>query len=259
MKNNIKLISAIIGMAISSSVCSQSQNVGLNTTNPQQKLHIAGVSSIIDDNIGTTALPLVSPTIRADGLNRVNNPSIFSAVDTTNPLYVNNTGDTFVKKGIEVFSYTPPGSDAIPVSVTQNVTGGAYRITGDLIAVSFTLQHKSIVNISAVLTAEVLNSTGGQLTDGKPKAIAGMLAFTAAPASSGVSGVYASDGFVYVNRAANAQSQFVKLQPVTEVSLPAGDYTIVIRGAGQAIDAENFRVIWGPGSGDKLNVIARPL
>jgi len=251
-------------------VCSQNifsqQNVGIMTAEPMEKLHVSGKSSVLDDNIGTTGVPLISPTVRIDGLNMTNNPTVFSTVDTTAPLYVDSNGDTSVKKGLETFgTYTQPGGDAITTSTTLNVTATeTYQFTPTLLTASFTLQQRSVVYISSTLSADVQNASGGTITDGKTRAIAALIAFTAAPAASGINTTssYMGDGLTFANRPTDSMNGSFKLNPSSELVLPAGSYTVILRGAGIAssnIPGDNYRIIWGAGTGDKLNILSKPL
>ncbi|MGG5207712.1 hypothetical protein ACQWU4_02105 [Chryseobacterium sp. MIQD13] len=264
MKIYIKILSAGILLITSSSIYAQLQNVGISTSNPQQKLHIGGSSSVLA-TIGTTGLRLITPTIRIDGLNMANNPTVFSGADTTNALYVNNNGDTSVKKGIETFgNYTAPGGDGITTSTVQTITGNAtYQSTGDLSSVTFTLQQRSQVFISSMLTAVLQTTTNNPITDGKTRSIVAIIIFTAAPASSGLplNTTYVNDGSLYANRASGSITGYLKLSPSCEAVLPAGTYTVVLRGAGIASDdtGDNYKITWGAGPGDKLNVLSKPL
>lgn len=264
MKSNIKILSVIGFLVLSQNIFSQ-QNVGIMTDKPQEKVHISGPSTIIK-KIGNTDISLITPTIRIDGVSMAHNPTAFSGPETTSPLYVDGNGDTTVKRGLETFgTYTPPGGDAITTGTTLNITANqSYHLTGNLLTVSFTLRQRSIVNISSTLTAEIRSSSGGAITDGKARSIAALLWFTSAPASSGISTAssYMSDGTTFASRASNSMNSGFKFNPSCEVVLPAGNYTIVLRGAGIASNnspGDNYRVIWGGGSGDKLNVFARPL
>ncbi|MDV7696478.1 hypothetical protein N6B72_06045 [Chryseobacterium soli] len=264
MKNTIKMVLAAGLLVYSQHIFSQ-QNVGIMTDKPMEKLHVSGKSSVIDDNIGTTGVPLISPTIRIDGLNMTNNPTVLST-DTIAPLYVDSNGDTSVKKGLETFgTYTQPGGDAITTATTLNVTATqTYQFTPTLLTASFTLQQRSVVYISSTLSADVLNASGGTITDGKNRAIAALISFTAAPAASGINTTssYMGDGLTFANRPTDSMNGSFKLSPSSELVLPAGSYTVILRGAGIASSnapGDNYRIIWGGGTGDKLNILAKPL
>ncbi len=236
------------------------------TQNPEEKLHISGVSNIINSNLGNTGLALITPTIRVDGLNINNNPTAFEGANTVAPLYADSNGDLSVKKGIEAFgNYILPGQDALVNSTILNVVANYnYHLTGNLLSTTFNLKQRSVVYISSNISIEIQNTAGGTITDGKPRAISALLLFTSAPASSGipVNITYTSESIVYSNRTPSSINGYFKLAPTSEIVLPAGTYTVALRGAGAAGNnspAEDFRVIWGGGTGDKLNVLAKPL
>lgn len=264
MRSYIKIFSLFLVGVFFNFGYGQNSNVGINTDNPQQKLHVSGVKNVLSTNIGTTGIPLIAPTIRIDGLNSTGNPTVFNGVNTVNPLYVNSSGDTSVKKGNEKFSYSASQTDAITSTTTLNVTANqVYQVTGDLLTVSFTLTQRSMVFISSTISADVRNSSGGTLNDGNSRSIAALLIFTSAPASSGinVNSAIMSDGFTFANRATGGSINTFKLSPSTEAVLPAGNYTLVLRAAAIGADqtSDNFRVIFGGDTGDKLNVLAKPL
>lgn len=264
MKNIIKKLLIPVTLITLHNLHAQ-QNVGIMTKNPQSQLHVSGTSSITNVNIGTTGIPLVTPTARINGLSSANTSGIFTGIDTITPLYVDSNGDTQVKKGLETFSYTAPGDDAITTTTTLNITANqTYQSTGNLLSVSFTLSQRSMVYISSTLTAEVQNSSGGAISDGKSRAITALLWFTAAPAASGIPTTtsYMSDGFSFSSRSTNSVYSSLKMSPSCEIILPAGNYTLVLRGAGIAANNspdDNYRIVWGGGTGDKLNVLAKPL
>ncbi|MGG5209540.1 hypothetical protein ACQWU4_11380 [Chryseobacterium sp. MIQD13] len=263
MKNNLKIISAIVILTLSQNISAQ-QNIGIKTSTPQEKLHVGGPSSIVDNNIGTTGIPLITPTVRINGLNIANNASAFTGTDTTAPLYVDNNGDTSVKKGLETFgTYIIPGDDAITTSKRLDVAGDEVFATVNLLTTSFTINQRSVVYISSNLSADVQNSSGGTLADGKDRMIVGAIYFTSAPASSGIdtTSSYAIDTFVFSNRSTNSANSSFRLNPTCELVLPAGTYTVVLagRGVAAAYAPDAYRIIFGGGSGDKLNVFARPL
>lgn len=243
----------------------QTGNVGIGTENPQQKLHVSGASTTIDNNIGATGVPLISPTVRIDGLNRTNNPTIFTSDDTTQPLYVNNLGQSSLVKGVEPMSNTAIGGDAITAPVQLNhpaLTSGGnnYFVTGALITTSFTLSQRSVVYITSCLSAQITNTSNTVLNDTNHKGIVATITFTNAPASTGLTTSFAlTDTTTYASGTASSINTF-KLSPSGEVVLPPGNYTIILRGATLgAINRPAYRVFFGGQSGDKLNVFAKPL
>ncbi|ASW75512.1 hypothetical protein IQ37_19145 [Chryseobacterium piperi] len=264
MNNYTKLL-YILGLLTSPYIFSQ-ENFGIMTNNPKEKLHVSGVSSISTSNIGNTGISLTKPTIRVDGLNIDNNPNIFTGSNTTSPLYVDHNGDTSVKKGMQICgTYTQPGEDAILTPTRLNIQANeTYQLTDNLLTTSFTLEQRSVIYISSILSATIQSPSGETITDGKNKALVAIISFTNAPASSGITlnSSYITDGFTYSNRTPSSMTETFRLNPTCEAVLPAGNYTIVLKGAGIASrnsPNEDFTVIWGNGKSDKLNILARPL
>ncbi|UFH31090.1 hypothetical protein LNP04_14050 [Chryseobacterium sp. C-71] len=267
----MKKISTIFFLSFSMGmVYAQTGNVGINTNNPQQKLHIGGSSSVVDSNIGTTGVQLVSPTIRIDGLNSTNNPTVFTSTETTNPVYVNASGISSTVKGVQLFSNTAVGGDAIttPVTLSNPTLAGtvpSVRSTGALATVSFTLTQRSVVYIASSLSARVIDTSGNPLVETNHKIIASNIIFDLAPASTGLQGTGATRNFsstdtaIYTNGVANSINT-ITLSPSSELILPAGSYTINLYGiTGGATQRPEYRVVFGEGARDKLNVFAKPL
>lgn len=262
MKKNIHFLSTAAALFVSALYAAQAGNVGINTNNPQQKLHVSGAKNVISTNVGTSGIPLIAPTVRIDGLNSANNTGVFATANTLNPFYVNANGEALVAKGETSYNYTAPGSDAITTPVSLTVTGNlTYQLTAPLITTTFTLDRRSMVYISSTLSAEATTTAGNVITNGRAKALTGILQFTAAPTASGIplNSSYISDGTAFTNGAATGSLNNFKLSSTTETVLPAGTYTIVLLGGGISGNGDNFQVIFGGGNGDKLNVFVKPL
>lgn len=262
--NQIKNLTAFLLIFTCSIFFGQSENVGINIDNPQQKLHVSGASTVLNSNIGTTGIKLISPTIRVDGLNITNNSSIFTAAETTNPLYVNNLGRSGVVNGSQLITNTTIGSDAIPTAVQLNYpsTTGAYQLTTALLTVSFTLPQRSVVYITSSLSAEITDTSTSNaiLNDPNNKSVIAQVSFTSAPASTGLTSNFTlTDNAIYANNTTSSINTF-KLSPSGELVLPAGDYTVILRGGTIGVAGRPaYRVFFGGGTGDKLNVFTKPL
>lgn len=261
MMNQIKNLAAFLLIFTCSIFFGQSGNVGINTDNPQQKLHVSGTSAVLSSNIGTTSVKLVSPTIRVDGLNRTNNSSAFTAADTTSPLYMNNLGRSNVVKGSQLITNTTIGNDAITTAVQLNFPANTsgFQATTALQTVSFTLTQRSVVYITSSLSAEVTNTSNTVLNDANNKSIVATISFTTAPATTGLTSNFTlTDTAIYASGTTSSINTF-KLSPSGELVLPAGDYTLILRGATIGALGFPYRVFFGGGTGDKLNVFTKPL
>lgn len=261
--------SLLIGMVVTSALLNNllkaqtsTGNVGINTTEPAQKLHVSGTSSTLVTNVGTSGLSLIGPTVRVDGLNQANNTSVFSSSNAVNPLYVDASGNTIAVPSERRFSYIiPGGGDQITSSVILNVTGNQqYQVTSPLISVTFTLDRRSMVFISSVVSARVSTQNNTLISDGKARSVLAILRYTQATSNAvTLNSTFSSSGFTYVNGTSTGNLLTEKLNATSEGVLPAGTYTIEVRGAGIAAIDDDFRVTFGDGNNDKLNIIAKPL
>ncbi len=123
-------------------LCSQAQNVGVNTTNPQQTLHLGS-------NTGT---------IRVDGLNSTNNDFNGGAAGQTYPLYVDSNGDLTLR--VSAFQNSD-GSDAYTtagingtVAITAAQANDGYE-TVEITSYTFTVARTTTLEVKYSLSVEV--------------------------------------------------------------------------------------------------------
>lgn len=130
--------------------------VGVNTTNPQEELHIAGANS----------------TIRVEGLNATNNPLNLGEAENTR-VYVNSSGDLVlntIPTNIEVL-FNPANYLADPLDtggadtnqVNQTGVGSGYSEAGWPRQIgpglsTFTLTKPAIVEINYAISYEIYKS-----------------------------------------------------------------------------------------------------
>ncbi|CAM4423632.1 hypothetical protein [Flavobacterium terrigena] len=121
---------------------SQAQNVGVNTSNPQQALHLGS-------NTGT---------IRVDGLNSTNNVFNGGVAGQTYPLYVDSNGDMTLR----VSAYqNSDGSDAYTtagvngtVAITAAQANDGYE-TVEITSYTFTVARNTTLEVKYSLSIEV--------------------------------------------------------------------------------------------------------
>lgn len=124
---------------------SQAQNVGVNTTNPQQNLHLGS-------NTGT---------IKVDGLSSVNNDFNGGAAGQTYPVYVDSNGDLTLK--VSAFQNSD-GSDAFTtegingtVAITTLQANDGYE-TVEMTSYTFTVGRTTTLEIKYSLSIEVFQN-----------------------------------------------------------------------------------------------------
>ncbi len=258
MKPNT-FLATLLFIVLYNTFSAQTGNVGMGTNDPKQRLHIGGASSVVNNNIGTTGVKLVTPTVRIDGLNKTNNSTVFTNDDTTNPLYVNSNGITGTLKAIQLIENTPIDGDAITEQsayfpATTTIAG--YQPSPALRTINFTLTQRSMVYIVSSISARITNTSGGILSDTYHKSIVARIRITS---PSSLADYNLTDGVTYASGTSSSINTF-NLSPGGEIVLEPGSYTLVLDGLtiGSTNNVGHY-VYFGGDSGDKLNVYARPL
>ncbi|NML71764.1 hypothetical protein HHL23_18460 [Chryseobacterium sp. RP-3-3] len=150
-------------------------------------------------------------------------------------------------------------SDPIALITTDVVAETASNIT--LSTVSFTLDRPSTVefsaNISTKYTASGSNTT--PLSDGAIKLCTVNFQFTTAPAGVSTTAFFGDHSTSYTNSlsAAGTATGDVYLNPYSVVALPVGSYVLIVRGT--VLSGTAFRIGFGGGTHDMIQVIATPL
>jgi hypothetical protein len=134
--------------------------VGIGTTNPQQKLHLASSTG----------------TIRVDGLNSTNNTYNGGGFDKTYPLYVDENGDMTLS--LSTFQNSD-GTDAItaatPLSATtlSMATGSlptGFRSTV-ILPYTITVNRTAVLEVKYNISFQVLRDVGVKVKDNRPRVI----------------------------------------------------------------------------------------
>lgn len=242
---------------------------GVNTTSPQQTLHVTGspstTTTIGDGSVGRN---LVTPTLRIDGLSQSNNTAHGSVIPTTSvlPLYATTSGDLVVGKRFMPIISSPPGIDGLPLGsngVLLNTPTGTLTSVS-LLTKSFTLTRPSIVYFNASVSIGSIQPSGTSLSTTPKPSFSDDIAkkmgiefwFTAA----GTSGIpttspFASstDSYVTGLHSKDIPFGFYWYSLSKEMVLPAGNYTFQITATAEA--SASFQCYVGGGY-DTLNIIA---
>jgi len=241
----------------------QTNLTGINTTAPQQQLHVAGTTS--STQIGSTGVFLVKPTIRIDGLNNTNNSTLYtSSPSQIQSVSVTQNGDLILSADYPIpVVATSLGTDEITSLVTLNAPGtnggNNPSIEGALKTYTFTLTRTSMVHFLASVSVSVYNTAGATLIDGTDRAYHAVFKFTAAPAGVAINVNFGQDGSSYVNSTnLGGVSGNMYVQPESYMVLPPGNYTLQLTGRIFGNDYA-FRAIFGQGSADMVSIIATPL
>lgn len=143
--------------------------IGINTSEPQQALHVSGIPTPYStaENVGTSSVKIIEPTIRIDGLNAVNNPAHSQNVNTLKRIYTSKDGDLMLRKGNSNFEILNE-KGTIPTANTGIPNGGPNHDIPTIVlkTVNFTIDKESIVNIAVAVEGKMENYTSSQFTLG---------------------------------------------------------------------------------------------
>ncbi len=226
------------------------REVGINTTNPEEKLHISGNTS----------------TIRIEGLNAANNPNNYGV--RTAPLYVDSNGDFSIPPSPSSSEFLYNGSNMISSGeLIQTGTQGQTNSDEIYTSPSFTLSQPANVMIQYSMGFTVWNRLRTQApSDGKPKTIQNFI-YIGDGTTANFTTAYAYSGQSFSN-VQNPSSEFIingfYYNTASEiVFLPAGTYSIHLYGLVSASNGVNFLKTsdsfsseYGDSSREYLKVIA---
>ncbi|MDC8004501.1 hypothetical protein POV27_10620 [Aureisphaera galaxeae] len=198
----------------------QAQNVGINTTNPQQALHMAGTSA----------------TIRVEGLDATNNS--YNGGDTepdgdltnnTYPLYVDDAGDftlelktIYGSEEVDAFDDT-----SLPTSTaTLLATSSTGEVTVDVFTYSITVPRATVLEVKYGMSYDIfLDNTYAIITDNLARRIQTHVVVT------GDTREYATASKSYSSGTSNSVAGPFYNSGTAYISLPsAGAYDITIQG-----------------------------
>lgn len=270
MKN--LLYTLIIFLGVSSSIAAQ-VGIGLASPNSNAMLDISSTNKgLLLPRVALTATNNPSPLSAHVAGMTVYNTATNNSV-AANPVYPGeyyNDGSLWQRKTPwsekAMTSGGTIGGDALSATILDvpaaTTSGSISTIT--LSTISFTLTKTSLVefnsNISAVFTNSGISqgSPGAGITDNVVKLCTVYYSFTTAPAGIPTNTVFGLSSLTYINSFATfvATGNFY-LVPRSTLTLPAGNYTLTVNGAGGSGTA--FRLTFGSGNRDAVNIRITPI
>ena len=208
--------------------------VGINTADPQEALHIAGSNS----------------NIRVDGLNSSNNAKNLGGVNNYN-LMVDTNGD--LSLGLQSGLLRSVTKLSSPIELQSTATAGLNET--ELYQEDFSLTQRALVVITYNVAIEFKSYDGTtKLIDGRAK-IAHNYFYIGDGTTADISKAYGMASTVYSNYIDDAANNSVYNSHSEIITLEPGDYSIHMQGAvfggGLTTDA-SFRGIFG--NGDRLDI-----
>ncbi|WP_051289246.1 hypothetical protein [Chryseobacterium daeguense] len=241
--------------------------VGIGTASPNN-------NAILELNSSNKGLLLPRVTLTA-----TNNPSPLSSHIAGMTVYNTATNTSSATNAVYPGEYFNDGTKwmrAVTSRETRLIAGGTItdQIAAKSIAVpdqsnyvdttlltlpTFTLDRESIVVFNANLSATFAESTGTPLTDNSVKMARSYFVFTSAPAGILTDTQFGNSSQSYTNSATtngNVISGYYYLTSHSILTLPAGTYTAALKGGGAS--DEGFRLTFGSGSSDQVQIMATP-
>lgn len=193
-----------------------SAQVGINTSTPQQSLHVSGAGTGIQQ-----------PVIRIDGLNSTNNPAHENSTSTKRVFSDSNGNLVIAGNSHTNKSYT------ITSLPNTSVPGGTER---SVTTQTFTLDYPSIVHVEARVGMSIDDniSTIASLRDGQARLFGSYFKFTSAPAGISTNTAFGQVVISHNTNTGGAQldGQFY-IEPRKDLYLPKGSYTLALYGYSQ--------------------------
>ena len=223
----------VLGLLTLSSFIGFAQ-VGINTSSPQEALHVAGASS----------------TVRIEGLNSVNETNNLGGTDAYNVM-IDANGNMLVGQQSGLINSTVKINTPIALQTTS--LGGLNAV--ELYQEDFTITQRAVVVITYFVGIEFATYDGtGRISDGRAK-IAHNYFYLGDGTIANIGTAYGMTSNVYANSTAGAASDQILNSRTEFIVLDPGTYSIHMQGAvyagGLNSDAA-FRAIFG--NGDRLDI-----
>ncbi|WP_367231280.1 hypothetical protein [Flavobacterium enshiense] len=232
---------------LSTCLFAQVNGVGIGTTNPQQKLHLASPTG----------------TIRVDGLNSPNNLYNGGGVDKTYPLYVDSNGDFTLKTsaynnsdGGDAYTSTAAINGTVTITTAQSPNDG-YEVV-EITSFPFTVARNTILEVKYSISIEVFsNSSYNIIQDPYARNITNFFTIDT-PTLTATTRRYAPSSRCYFNRndaavspmpAPDAATGFIYNSGTTYIPLTPGTHTLRFYGtisSGTANRNTHIRFAGGP-------------
>jgi len=246
-KNN-SLFKATFAFTMSLATClALTAQVGINTTNPQTQLHLAGTGA--------------SNTIRIESLNSTNNV-INNGIDNA-VVAVNSNGDLILQDSVHNFSVDANESNtffASPVALSSPSGAFGFSLVH---SETFTLTRETLIEVVFWTGCEILNADGVSFVDDGQPRIYGGIAFL----DNGAGGIL-QDIVYSANTYTNADTTPFSFITTAHFSvggngyifLPAGTHTISLGvfasgGANTALPSDGYQITFGSNFANRFQII----
>ncbi|WP_157886026.1 hypothetical protein [Chryseobacterium glaciei] len=235
--NNANIANAFSVDGTTFSVNGTNDRIGIGTAAPGAKLDLQGnmILGTANTATGSTGFSTVV---------RDNSTGELKVSAPTSMLVGGSIGDQITGVSLDIIGGT--------------TTGNQYA-SATLATRSFTLDRPSIVEFNANVSLSFATTSNTTLTDGSVKMGQIYFNFTSAPAGIPTNTIFGTSSQSFTNVSGTNGSVFGSYYTtsISNLSLPAGNYTVSLIGAGASTQA--FRITLGNGNSDNFQIKATPI
>ncbi|WP_415328496.1 hypothetical protein [Chryseobacterium sp. MMS23-Vi53] len=150
-------------------------------------------------------------------------------------------------------------TDQVPTTSVNIASNSVYSESVLATVANFVLDKPSLVEFSANVSTDFTTNTDDPLTDGAVKMALTYFSFTNAPAGITTNTRFGNNSLSYTNSSSTGTviSGYFYMAPRATLNLPAGTYSVVLRGGGASSTA--YKLTFGGGSYDNIQIKATPL
>lgn len=257
MRNFFLSLSFIFGLT------NVNAQVGIGSNAPQKALHISGTSTA--STIPATGVQIVTPTIRLDGLNNINQ----GISDKLRPVSVTNNGDLVLARSlvvplIMIDPINPLNIETDYISTPIVINQPSVTSTETVLrSFSFVLASPSLVKFGVTTSFQFYKASDGSvITDGANRIWGTKLRFSTAPAgvSTAANAYFGEFLKGYANSVNNASAVGILYANSEDtLVLSAGNYTVdVISSINTSNTQIPARIVNGNGN-DNISIVAYPI
>ena len=226
--------------------------------------------------LSSTNKGLILPRV---ALTATNNPALISTHIAGMTVYNTATNTSSATNAVYPGEYYNDGTKWMRKSTSREIrmlTGGTitdqlsarslivpdastYAETTLITLPTFTLDRESIVEFNANISA-TFTQNGSPLTDSSAKLAKTFFVFTSAPAGIPTDSQFGSCSQSYTNTASvngNVIGGYYYMTPRSILTLPAGNYTVALKGGGAS--DQGYTLIFGEGTADQIQIRATPV
>lgn len=150
-------------------------------------------------------------------------------------------------------------TDQVPTTSVSIANNSVYSESVLATVANFVLDKPSLVEFSANVSTDFTTNADDPLTDGSVKMALTYFTFTSAPTGIMTNTRFGNNSLSYTNTSSTGTviSGYFYVTPRATLNLPAGTYSVALKGGGASSTA--YKLTFGGGSYDNIQIKATPL